>query len=44
MGADAMPSRRQSELTGRWSQPRAVWEESGCPPNNFLQAIFTAMG
>jgi hypothetical protein len=28
----------------RWSQPRAAWEEGGCPPDEILQAIFTAMG
>jgi hypothetical protein len=28
----------------RWSQPRATWEEGGCPPDEVLQAIFTAMG
>jgi hypothetical protein len=28
----------------RWSQPRATWEEGGCPPDKVLQAIFTAMG
>jgi hypothetical protein len=28
----------------RWSQPRASWEEGGCPPDEVLQAIFTAMG
>jgi hypothetical protein len=27
----------------RWSQPRASWEEGGCPPDEVLQAIFTAM-
>jgi hypothetical protein len=28
----------------RWSQPRAVWEEGGCLPDDILQSIFTAMG
>jgi hypothetical protein len=28
----------------RWSQPRATWEEGGCPPEEILQTIFTAMG
>jgi hypothetical protein len=28
----------------RWSQPRFIWEEGGCPPDEILQAIFTAMG
>jgi hypothetical protein len=28
----------------RWSQPRAAWEEGGCPPDTILQAIFSAMG
>ena len=27
-----------------WSQPRATWEQGGCPPEQVLQAIFTAMG
>jgi hypothetical protein len=27
----------------RWSQPRAVWEEGGYPPDEVLQAIFTAV-
>jgi hypothetical protein len=27
----------------RWSQPRAVWEEGGCPPDYILQAILVAM-
>ena len=28
----------------RWSQPRGTWEEGGCPSDEILQAIFTAMG
>jgi hypothetical protein len=28
----------------RWSQPRMMWEEGGCPPDKVLQAILTAMG
>jgi hypothetical protein len=28
----------------RWSQPRATWEEGGCPPDKVLHAIVTAMG
>jgi hypothetical protein len=28
----------------RWSQPRATWEEGGCPPDAILRAIFAAMG
>jgi hypothetical protein len=28
----------------RWSQPRIVWEEGGCPPDKILHAILTAMG
>jgi hypothetical protein len=28
----------------RWSQPRASWEEGGCPPGSILRAIFAAMG
>jgi hypothetical protein len=28
----------------RWSQPHATWEEGGCPPDEILQVIFTAMG
>jgi hypothetical protein len=28
----------------RWSQSRGIWEEGGCPPDEVLQAIFTAMG
>jgi hypothetical protein len=28
----------------RWSQPRATWQEGGCPPDEILQAILTAMG
>jgi hypothetical protein len=28
----------------RWSQPRATWEEGGCPPDKVLHAILTAMG
>ena len=28
----------------RWSQPRATWEEGGCPPDQVLQAILAAMG
>jgi hypothetical protein len=28
----------------RWSQPRRTWEEGGRPPDEILQAIFTAMG
>lgn len=28
----------------RWSQPLGAWEEGGCPPEEVLQAIFTAMG
>ncbi len=28
----------------RWSQPRAVWEEGGCPPDEILKEILTAMG
>ncbi|MBI1915981.1 MAG: hypothetical protein HYS12_14785 [Planctomycetes bacterium] len=28
----------------RWSQPRGNWEEGGQPPDEVLQAIFTAMG
>jgi hypothetical protein len=28
----------------RWSQPRASWEEGGCPPDKVLNAILTAMG
>ena len=28
----------------RWSQPRATWEEEGCPPDELLHAIFAAMG
>jgi hypothetical protein len=27
----------------RWSQPRATWEEGGCPPDAILGAIFAAM-
>ncbi|HKI32002.1 MAG TPA: hypothetical protein VKA46_09040 [Gemmataceae bacterium] len=27
-----------------WSQPRATWEEGGCPPDKVLHAILTAMG
>ncbi len=26
----------------RWSQPRATWEEGGCPPEAILRAIFAA--
>lgn len=28
----------------RWSQPHAAWDEGGCPPDQILQPIFTAMG
>jgi len=28
----------------RWSQPRGTREEGGCPPDEVLQAIFSAMG
>jgi hypothetical protein len=28
----------------RWSQPRIIWEEGGCPPDKILHAILTAMG
>lgn len=28
----------------RWSQPRATWEEGGCPPDKILNAILAAMG
>ncbi len=28
----------------RWSQPRATWEEGGCPPDEVLDGIVTAMG
>ena len=28
----------------RWSQPRILWEEGGCPPDKILQAMLTAMG
>jgi hypothetical protein len=28
----------------KWSQPRGIWEEGGCPPEEILQATFTAMG
>jgi hypothetical protein len=28
----------------RWSQPRTVWEEGGCPPDKVLRGILTAMG
>ena len=28
----------------RWSQPRLVWEEGGCPPDRVVQATLTAMG
>ena len=28
----------------RWSQPRVIWEEGGCPPDKVLHAILTAMG
>jgi hypothetical protein len=28
----------------RWSQPRIMWEEGGCPPDQVLHAILTGMG
>jgi hypothetical protein len=28
----------------RWSQPRATWEEGGCPSDKVFQAILTALG
>lgn len=28
----------------RWSQPRISWEEGGCPPEQVVQAILTALG
>jgi hypothetical protein len=28
----------------RWSQPRGIWEEGGCPPEEVLHAIFAALG
>lgn len=28
----------------RWSQPRGIWEEGGCPPDEILQATLTALG
>jgi hypothetical protein len=28
----------------RWSQPRMVWEEGGCPSDNIVQAVLAAMG
>ncbi len=28
----------------RWSQPRATWDEGGCPPDAVLRPIFAAMG
>jgi hypothetical protein len=28
----------------RWSQPRTTWEEGGCPPDEVLAPIVTAMG
>ncbi len=34
----------QSAKRWRWSQPRAAWEEGGCPPDAILRAIFAAIG
>lgn len=28
----------------KWSQPRVTWEETGCPPDKVLHAIYTALG
>ena len=31
-------------LRSVWSQPRMEWDQGGCPPDDVVQAILTAMG